>query len=64
MFSKPKMPNTSKQEALLAEQEKKIAQQENETKKKQAAALKAKGLSKKSSLLTGSETGVLKETLG
>lgn len=30
MFSKPKMPDTSKQEAIMAKQEERVAQQETE----------------------------------
>lgn len=58
------MPDTSKQQALLADQDKALKAQELATQQKQAAALKAKKLSAKSSLLTGGEAGVLKETLG
>lgn len=64
MFSKPKAPDTSKQQALLAEQEKRITQQENETKKRQAAALRARQAGKRNPLITGGEVGVLKDTLG
>lgn len=64
LLSKPKQPDSSRQQALLAEQEKKMTAQELETKRKQAASLKARNSGKKSSLITGSETGVLKTTLG
>lgn len=67
MLSKPKAPDTSKQQALLADQEKKVAQQEAETKRRDAAAMNARRgrSSARSSLITGgNETGVLRNTLG
>jgi len=66
MFSKPKTPDTSRQAALLAEQEKRVAQQEQETKRRDAASLNARKArsSARASLITSGETGVARETLG
>jgi hypothetical protein len=66
MFSKPKAPDTSRQEAALAAQDLKIKQQEEETKKRDAAAMNARRArtSARQSLLTGDETGVGRQTLG
>lgn len=68
VLSKPKKPDTSKQEALLAEQEARIKQQEQDTAQRDAAAQKARRArtSARGSLLTGSETGVTdkRTTLG
>lgn len=67
MFSKPKTPDTSKQQALLVEQDKALKQQEAETKRRDAASLNARrGRSNaRSSLITGgNEQGVLRTTLG
>lgn len=67
LLSKPKAPDTSKQQALLAEQEKRITQQENETKRRDAAALNARRgrSSARASLITGgNETGVTRTQLG
>lgn len=67
IFSKPKAPDTSKQEAALAAQEARISQQEKDAAAKQAASLKArraKIAGGKASLITGDETGVLRTTLG
>ena len=67
MFSKQKMPDNSKQQALLAEQEARVTQQETETKRRDAAAIAARrGRSNaRSSLITaGNETGVTRTTLG
>ena len=64
LFSKPKMPDTSKQTALLAEQEKRVQQQETETARRQAASFSARRRRARTSLITGNETGVLRETLG
>lgn len=67
LMPKPKTPDTSRQQALLAEQEKRIQQQEQETKRRDAASLNARrGRSAaRSSLITGgNEQGVLRNTLG
>lgn len=67
MLSKPKAPDTSKQEAALAKQESLTAQNEAETKRRDAAALNArKGRSSaRASLITGgNEAGVTRTTLG
>lgn len=60
------VPDTSKQDAALAKQEDLIKQQEDETKRRDAASLAARRArtGSRSSLITGSETGVLRETLG
>ncbi len=63
VFSKPKMPDTSAQEAALAAQEAKLkaeeeAMAEEERKKKAAATSARKGQSGGASLLTGFDTGV------
>lgn len=62
---KPKTPDTSAQEARLAEQEKRIAAQEAETKKKDAASMAARRgrNAARASLITGgNETGVTNRT--
>jgi len=66
MFSKPKKPDTSRQTALLVEQEKKIAREESETKRREASASNARRArsSGRASLITGGETGVNREVLG
>ena len=67
MFSKPKTPDTSKQQALLAEQDKALKAREQETQRRDAAALNARrGRSAaRASLITGgNETGVTRTTLG
>ncbi len=67
MFSKPKAPDTSKQQALLAEQDKALKAREQETQRRDAAALNARrGRSAaRASLITGgNETGVERTTLG
>lgn len=66
VLSKPKAPDTSKQQALLAEQEKRIKQQEDETKRRDAAAANARRAraSGRASLITGAETGVARTQLG
>lgn len=68
MFSKPKAPDTSKQEALLAKQELDIKQREDDTKRRDAAAQNARRgrATARSSLITGgNEVGVVsRETLG
>ncbi len=66
VLSKPKAPDTSRQQALLAEQEDRIKQQEEETRKRDAASQNARRArsSGRASLITGSETGVKRETLG
>lgn len=68
MLSKPKAPDTSKQQAMLAEQEARTRQQEEETKRREASMAQARRArtSGRASLLTGAETGVAekKTTLG
>ena len=64
MFSKPKVPDTSAQTALLAEQDAKLKQREQETLRKDAAQMNARRSRSRSSLITGSETGVMRNTLG
>jgi hypothetical protein len=67
MLSKPKMPDTSRQEAALAKQEAATAAQEQLSKQRDAAALNArKGrTAARTSLITGgNETGVQRTTLG
>jgi hypothetical protein len=65
ILSKPKAPDTSRQQALLAEQEARVQQQEAETKRREAASQRARRARTAggASLLTGSEQGV-KNTLG
>lgn len=69
MGGKPKMPDTSKQDALIAKQEEQLKAQmaeEEEQRKRAAASKRARGTGTQS-LLTGLESGVLKgsrETLG
>lgn len=66
LLSKPKALDTSKQQALLVEQEKALKLKEDETKKREAAAFNARRArsSGRASLITGSETGVARQTLG
>jgi len=65
MFSKPKMPDTSAQTALLAKQEADVAARETQTAKRQAAAMQARKGRSASSLITGgNEAGVMRQTLG
>lgn len=67
LMPKPKTPDTSKQEALLAKQDAAVTAQEQQNKQREAAALNArKGrASARSSLITGgNETGVTRNTLG
>lgn len=67
LFSKPKQPDTSKQEALLAQQDKALKQRELQTQQADAASLRARrGRSAaRSSLITGgNEVGVTRSTLG
>jgi hypothetical protein len=67
MFSKPKMPDNSKQTALLAAQDAALKQRENETQRRDAAAMNARRgrSSARASLITGgNETGVMRATLG
>lgn len=67
ILAKPKTPDTSKQQALLAEQDAALKQREEETKRRDAAALNARRgrSSARASLITGgSETGVMRSTLG
>lgn len=64
MFSKPKMPDTSKQEARIEAQDKKVAEQEAEQEAQQQSMRRSRGAgARRSSLLTGAETG-LRETFG
>ena len=66
ILSKPKAPDTSAQQKLLAEQEARVKQQETETKRREAASQQARRAraSGRASLITGGETGVGRETLG
>lgn len=66
VLSKPKAPDTSKQQAALAEQEKRIQAQEEETKRRESASMQARRArsSGRASLVTGAETGVVREQLG
>jgi hypothetical protein len=66
LFEKPKAPDNSKQQALLAEQDSRLQQQEAETRRRDAASLAARRgrNASRSSLITGGETGVARETLG
>lgn len=67
ILSKPKLPDTSKQEAALAAQEKATLQREEETKRRDAASLNARRgrTAARSSLITGgNEVGVKRDTLG
>lgn len=64
LFSKPKMPDTSAQEKRLAEQDAKLKMQEDEQQAREAAMSRSRGRgARRSSLLTGPETG-MRETLG
>ena len=66
-MSKPKAPDTSKQQALLAEQDKALKEREAETQRKDAASMNARrGRSAaRASLITGgNEAGVARTTLG
>jgi len=67
MFSKPKMPDTSKQEAVMAKQEERIAQQETEKTRQLQARRRAVGRGGMSALLSpdrpNAEQG-LQSTLG
>lgn len=65
VFSKPKMPDTSAQTALLAKQDAELKARESETAKRQAASMQARKGRKAASLITGgNETGVTRTTLG
>jgi hypothetical protein len=66
LFTKPKTPDTSKQQALLAAQDAALKQQENDTARRNASALNARKSrnSQRASLITGGETGVLRQNLG
>lgn len=67
LFSAPKKPDTSAQQALLAKQDAELKQREQETQRRDAASLNARrGRSAaRASLITGgNETGVLRQTLG
>lgn len=65
MFSKPKMPDTSAQSALLAKQDAELKARESETAKRQAASMQARRGRAAASLITGgNETGVMRSTLG
>lgn len=66
-FSKPKAPDTSKQQALLDEQDKALKARESETQRRDAAALNARRgrNAARASLITGgNEAGVTRTTLG
>lgn len=67
ILSKPKAPDTSKQEALLAEQDKALKARELQTQQSQAASMNARRgrNSARASLITGgNESGVTRITLG
>ncbi len=67
VLSKPKAPDTSAQQARLAEQDAALKQREQQTQQQAAAAMRAKrGRSAaRASLITGgNETGVTRPTLG
>ena len=66
LFSKPKAPDTSKQQKLLQDQEARLQQQESETRRRDQATLNARRgrNAARASLITGGEQGVLRETLG
>lgn len=67
MFSKPKMPDTSKQEAIMAKQEERLEQQETEKTRQLQARRRAVGRSGMAALLSperpNAEMG-LQSTLG
>jgi hypothetical protein len=64
LFSKPKMPDTKAQEARLAAQDEKLAADEAEQAKRETSMARSRGRgARRSSLLTGAETG-LRESLG
>lgn len=62
IFSVPK-PDTSAQEARLAEQERQADKQAREMAKKDASKRKARSSGGQRSLLTGTETGVKRDTM-
>ena len=66
LFSKPKAPDTSKQEALLASQDAAVKQREADAKRKDAMQAQGRKAARsgRASLITGAETGVLRTTLG
>lgn len=65
LFSKPKMPDTSRQESQIAAQDAKLKAQEEETRRRDAASLRARQSRARSSLITGgNEQGVMRDTLG
>ena len=66
LFSKPKAPDTSKQQALLDAQDKELKARELQTAQANAASMRARRArsSSRASLITGSETGVARTTLG
>jgi hypothetical protein len=67
ILSKPKTPDTSKQQALLAEQDAALKQREQETQRRDAAALNARrgrSAARQSLITGGNETGVTRTTLG
>lgn len=67
IMSKPKAPDNSKQEALLAKQDAELKAREDETKRRDAAAMNARRgrTAARASLITGgNETGVTRTTLG
>lgn len=66
ILSKPKVPDTSAQQKLIAEQDAALKQKENETKRREAASMSARRArsSSRASLITSSEQGVLRNNLG
>lgn len=73
LIPKPKKQDTSRQDALLAQQEQRtqqaearIAAQEQATKEQQAATSRARRgrVAGRASLITGTETGVTRKQLG
>lgn len=60
---KPKTPDTSAQEKRLNEQEQQADAQARELAKKEAAKRKARSSGGQRSLLTGTETGVKRDSL-
>ena len=66
-LAKPKAPDTSKQQALLDQQDKELKARESETQRRDAAARNARRgrASARTSLITGgNEQGVTRTTLG
>ena len=62
----PKKPDTSRQQALLAKQEEATARQEEETRRRDTGLAQTRKArrSARASLITGGETGALREQLG